>query len=96
MDGDELLAMPEADVIAALADEANWPVDITGAVRAEWRKMTAEERLGWLRNTEEIRRMIDVDAFRQWQGRGPTRPRRDSIPAWYRQCWRANARRLRR
>lgn len=93
MNRDELLAMPEADAVTALAAEANWPADITGAVRAEWHKMTAEERLVWIHNTEEIRRTMDVDVFRQWQGRGPTKPKHDSIPRWYKQCWRDNARR---
>lgn len=96
MDRDELLTMPEADAIAALADEANWPADVTGAVKAEWYKMTAEKRLGWLRNVEEIQRTMDADAFRQWQGRGPDRRRGSSIPAYYRGYWRANSRRLRR
>ena len=97
MDRDELLAMPEADAVAALSDEANWPPDVIGAVQAEWRKITAAERLEWLRNTEEIRRTLDPDAFRQWQrgAQGPWRRRGSSIPAWYRQCWRDNARRLR-
>lgn len=97
MDRDKLLAMTEADARGALADEANWPPDVTGAVRAEWHKISAEERLGWLYNTEEIRRTMDVDAFRQWQRgtQGPWRRRSSSIPAWYRQCWRDNARRLR-
>ena len=93
---DELLQMPDAEAVTLLADEANWPADVTGAVREEWRKISAEERLAWLRNVEETRRTMDRDAFRQWQGRGPTGPRRSSsTPAWYRQCWRDNARRLR-
>ena len=96
MDRDDLLTISDEDAVAALADEANWPPDITGAVKVEWRKMTAEERLQWLLDTEEIRRAMDADDFRQWQGRGATGPRRgSSIPAWYRQCWRDNARRLR-
>lgn len=96
MNREELLQMPAADAITALTDEVNWPADVTGAVRQEWRKMTAEERLEWLLNVEETIRTMDVSAFRQWQGRGPSGPRRGSnIPRWYRQCWRDNARRLR-
>ena len=95
MDRDELLKMPEADAIAILAAETNWPADIVGAVRAEWHKMTAQERLTFLRNSEEIRRTLDPDAFRQWQEHGAMKPKRDTIPRWYKQCWNANARRLR-
>jgi len=92
---DELLQMPDAEAVTLLADENNWPTDVTGAVRDEWRKITAKERLEWLHNVEETRRTMDADAFQQWQGQGPDRRKGDSIPAWYRQCWRANARRLR-
>lgn len=93
MDTGELLQMPAADAAALLADEANWPPDVTGAVRNEWRKIAAAERLEWLRNVEETRRTMDKDAFLQWQGQGPTEPRRgSSIPAYYRGYWRARRR----
>ena len=92
MNTDELLQIPAVDAVALLVDEANWPADVIGAVRNEWRKITAKERLTWLYNVEETRRTTDRDAFRQWQGRGPDRQRGDSIPAYYRGYWQARRR----
>ena len=89
---DELLQMPDAEAVALLAHEANWPQDIIGAVRAEWHRMTAEERLAWLRRVEETRSTMDRDAFGQWQARGADRRRGDSIPAYYRGYWKARRR----